>query len=353
MAGAGRFGGPVTAATSRPEPRPIREYERVDRRRFLDEIRPLGGPAVLRGLVADWPAVMAAHRSARALADYLKGFGSGRRVTLLIGPPEIRGHFFYRGDMSGLNFTRAASSFDAFLDGLVEEQANPKPHAVAAQSEPVPELLPGFAEANPLDLLDPSVVPRAWIGNAIRVAAHYDLKENVGCVVAGRRRFTLFPPGQIANLYPGPFELTPAGTPVSLVDLAAPDLERFPRFAQALAAAEQAVLEPGDAIYIPYHWWHAVDSLEPVNMLVNYWWNDAMPGLGSPYDALLHALFALRHLPPEQRIVWRDIFDHYVFGANGDPAEHLPAHARGILGPATPEQLERMRAILKQVLGKL
>ena len=48
-------------------------------------------------------------------------------------------------------------------------------------------------------------------------------------------------------------------------------------------------------------------------------------------------------LPPEQREVWRTIFDHYVFCAHRDPGEHLPQHARGILGPATPALLSRMR----------
>jgi hypothetical protein len=191
------------------------------------------------------------------------------------------------------------------------------------------------------------------MGNAARVAAHVDLMENVGVVVAGRRRFTLFPPGQIANLYPGPLELTPAGTPVSLVDLQAPDLDRFPRFADALAAAETAVLGPGDAVYIPYHWWHAVDSLEPVNLFVNYWWNPARKDLGNPYDALMYAFFALRELPDDQREAWRHVFDHYVFKTGGDPAAHIPAAARGALGPATPEQLRRMRATLKQIAARL
>ena len=45
-------------------------------------------------------------------------------------------------------------------------------------------------------------------------------------MVAGRRRFTLFPPEQVANLYIGPLDLTPAGQPVSLVDQAQPDLVR-------------------------------------------------------------------------------------------------------------------------------
>ena len=86
---------------------------------------------------------------------------------------------------------------------------------------------------------------------------------------------------------------------------------------------------------------------------MNYWWNDCRPDLGRPYDALMHAFFALKHLPPEQRDIWRTIFDYYVFCATGDPGEHLPKHARGMLGEASPELIARMRATLKQIVGQL
>lgn len=337
---------------SLPPPRPIREYEGVDRRLFLDEIRPAGQPAVLRGLAADWPAVQAARRSDEELIAYMKSFRrNDEPVTAIVGQPEIEGRFFYRDDLKALNFTRGTSPLFPFLDRLLRDRGHPNPLAMAVQSEIVPRLLPGFERANGTDLVRADVEPRAWIGNRIRVATHYDLKENIGIVVAGRRRFTLFPPEQIANLYVGPLELTPAGTPISLVDPDHPDLERFPRFAEAAATAQGAELAPGDAIYIPFHWWHAVDSLAEVNLFVNYWWNDAPAGFGRPYDALMYGLFALKTLPPEQREIWRAVFDHYVFCVNGDPAGHIPPDARGVLGQPTPELLGRIRATLRQQLG--
>lgn len=336
-----------------PAPAPVAEHHGVDRATFEVEIRPLGQPAVLRGLGADWPAVRAARQSDRAIVDYIKSMRRDVPVRVIVAPPEAKGRFFYNEDVSGMNFTEGRSPLDPFLDRLLRDAGNPEAYAVAVQSVPVPDLLPGFDADNATDLVPGGVAPRIWMGNALRVAPHYDLMENIGVVVAGRRRFTLFPPDQIANLYPGPFEYTPAGTPVSMVELADPDLERYPRFADALAAAQVAELEPGDAIYIPFHWWHGVDSLEPVNIFVNYWWNEGPKDTGSPYDALIHALFALRTLPPDQRAAWRAVFDHYVFQTKGDPAAHLPTAAQGVMGPVTPQLLQRMRATLKQILTKL
>jgi hypothetical protein len=95
-----------------------------------------------------------------------------------------------------------------------------------------------------------------------------------------------------------------------------------------------------------------VDSLEPVNLFINYWWNDARTDAGNPYDALLHALYAIKTLPAEQRAVWRVVFDHYVFALDGDPVEYLPERARGLLGEPSSEQLGRMRATLRQRLNQ-
>ena len=336
-----------------PAPKPIGEYRDVDRRRFDEEIRPAGRPAVLRGLASDWPAVGAARRSDEDLVAYVERFRLTHPVPVLVGEPEIEGRFFYTPDLKGMNFGQGTSRLDPFLGRLLRDRANPRPYTIALQSLPIPDLLPGFTAENATPLLDAAVVPRMWMGNAARVAPHYDLMENIGVVVAGRRRFTLFPPDQISNLYVGPLELTPAGTPVSLVDLAAPDLDRFPRFARALEVAEVAELEPGDAIYIPFHWWHGVDSLLPINLFVNYWWNEAPAGRGNPYDALMHALLTLRALPDDQRAAWRAVFDHYIFGANADAAEHLPEDVRGVLGSGSPQQLARMRATLRQALQTL
>lgn len=335
--------------TALPPPRPIAEAEPVDFARFHAKIRPAGQPVVMRGLAGDWPGVAAARQGDREMARYLLGFGPTRSVGGIMLPPEAEGRFFYNSELTGFNFSSHEGRLDAFLAELLRVAAEPRASGMAVQSERIADLLPGFIEANPMPLV-PDVAPRIWIGNRIRVAPHYDLMENIGVCLAGRRRFTLFPPDQLPNLYAGPFELTPAGTPVSMVDPQAPDLERYPRFAEAWNHASQATLEPGDALYIPYAWWHGVDALEPLSILVNYWWNEAPEGTGGGYDALLHAMLSYRHLPADQRAVWRTIFEHYIFGET-DPADHLPPHARGVMSPPNPRLFGRMREMLRRTLS--
>ena len=110
-----------------------------------------------------------------------------------------------------------------------------------------------------------------------------------------------------------------------------------------MKTAQSAELEPGDAIYIPFHWWHGVELARAGQSVRQLLVERQAPDLGNPYAALIHALYAIKALPPEQREVWRGGFEHYVFGANGDPAQHLPPHARGMLGELDAEQLELMR----------
>jgi len=334
---------------SLPPPQPIAEVEGVDFARFNDEIRPAAQPVVMRGLAAAWPGVQAALQGDRAIADYLLSFNPARNVGGIMAPPGEGGRFFYNADMSGMNFTSRQGRLGVFLADLLRCADDPRPPAMAVQSETIAYLLPGFIEANPMPLV-PNVPPRIWLGNRVKVAPHYDLMENIGVCLAGRRRFTVFPPEQLPNLYAGPFELTPAGTPISLVDPDAPDLERYPRFAEAWAQAQQATLEPGDALYLPYAWWHGVAALEPVSILVNYWWNAAPEGSGGGYHALLHAMLAYRHLPAPARAAWRMMFDHYIFG-DADPAAHLPAHIKGILGPPSPRLFGQMREMLRRVFS--
>ena len=51
-------------------------------------------PAVLRGLVRDWPVVAAAGDGTAALVAFLKAFDHGGVASCVAGHPSIRGRFF-------------------------------------------------------------------------------------------------------------------------------------------------------------------------------------------------------------------------------------------------------------------
>ena len=300
-------------------------------------------PVVLRGLVRHWPLVQAARRSDADFCDYLRRFGADTRLGLWRGPPEICGRFFYNDDFSGFNYQRVTGTFGALLDELLAHT----PDALYLGSTDVDRAFPGLRQENAFPALESrDPLTNLWLGNRTKVAVHFDLADNIACVVSGRRRFTLFPPGQVGNLYIGPLDVTPAGQPVSLVDLNAPDFDRFPRFAEALRHAQVVELEPGDALFIPSQWWHGVEGLEPINALVNLWWRQSPAYMDTPLNTLMLALLTVRDLPPAQREAWRALFDHYVFDADEHTAAHLPPDARGMLAPMTENAARQLRAAL-------
>src|SRR5436305_4071529 len=334
--------------------RPIAEYTDVDRERFERDIVPKGEPVVLRALVREWPVVAAATHGDAALADFLRGAANEEPFEAWFGPPEIGGRFGYNEDFTGFNHERRLATVQQLLDLLLRQRGDERPYSMYAGGIPIRRHLPDLLPILSLPLLDPGkpTLISLWLGNRTRTAAHWDLPQNLGCVVAGRRRFTLFPTEQLPNLYVGPLDFTLAGQPISLVDLDAPDLDKYPRFAQALEAAQQAELGPGDAIYIPSLWWHAVASLDEVGAMINFWWRDAEPPLLTPLNALYHAAITMKNLPPDELARWRVMFDHYIFAANGEPAAHLPEQARGILGRRTPELVARVKKLLIEALSR-
>jgi len=206
--------------------------------------------------------------------------------------------------------------------------------------------------------------PVASAGEAQELIGHYSevmetlldlIEQETALVRAGRlREAAKLEPHKtkLANLYVGPIDFTPAGQSVSLVDLARPDFAKFPKFAQALAHARVADLEPGDAIFIPSMWWHHVEALDSFNVLVNYWWRQSPEHMDSPINALMMAMMSVRDLPKEQRRAWQHLFDHYVFAADEHTAEHIPKPARGGLLPLDPDAARVLRARLLKNLNR-
>ena len=330
----------------------IGEIHGADPRALPDEVLTSSRPLVLRGLVSHWPAVQAALVSDSDADAYLRRFYQDASVVAFLGAPGIEGRFTYNDDLSGFNFAPLRVRLDQILQELADHREDREPPAIYVGSTTIDTCLPGFREQNDVGLGERDALASIWIGNQTRIAAHYDLPDNLACIAAGRRRFTLFPPDQVANLYVGPLDFTPAGQAISLVDFRRPDLEKFPRFADAMEHALVAELGPGDAIFIPSMWWHHIEALERFNVLVNYWWRQSPDFMDTPTNALMLALLTVRDLPLEQRRAWAGLFRHYVFEADEHTSEHIGREAQRVLAPLDDNAARLLRAQLIKKMNR-
>jgi hypothetical protein len=318
--------------------------------RFRREIVEPCEPVVVRQLVRHWPLVEAAADSPASLRAYLARFATPARAEAFVGRAEIAGRYAYGPDLETFNFTRVESDLIGAVDRILANAADPGAPTLYLGSLEASVFLPGFAAENALGALPPSIGPRIWIGNASNISCHNDTYDNVACVAAGHRRFTLYPPDALPDLYVGPLEFTMAGRPISLAASSAAGDSRYPRFVLAQERALVAELGPGDAIYLPKLWWHQVEAMDRVNVLVNYWWDAFMSGPDAPETAMMLALIAIAERPAREREAWRAFFDHYVFRGDGHPLAHLSPEKHGILGPLSSGNYGRIRAMIMKLL---
>ena len=302
-------------------------------------------PYLVRRLVSEWPLVKASQASFADIQDYLLKFYNEKPVMVSHGPPDIRGRIFYNDDMA-LNVKIGKASLNDVLAQISKLQDTEAQACLYIAATALDAYFPGIQSENPINLAGHQAYGRLWLGTRTTVAPHNDSQFNLACAVAGRRRFIIFPPDVFPDLYLGPFDNTPAGRVISMVDVLNPDFEKHPRFRNALERAIVADLAPGDALYMPPLWWHQVDGLDPFNILVNYWWRDGTPPFALPEPALDHAILAFRDLPDAEREYWREIFDHFVFNDAPEVSAHVPAGKRGPLDKMTKSKATALRGKL-------
>lgn len=335
---------------------PVLEGVKPDQIPF-DQLFAAEGPIILRGLVSDWSLVKAGEQSPGKAMEILQSHSSKKPVGVYIAPPEAEARFFYNQDCTGFNYQSKYLQLSDIFAQIREAENNPDHSYYYMNSLTLDNCFPGLRAANDLSFdhqafTNNQPLSKVWVGTESIAAAHYDVPSNLACCVLGARRFTLFPPEQIHNLYPGPLEPTPGGQVITMVDLKNPDFERFPRVRRALEAAVVVDLQPGDAVYYPSMWWHQVEALSPFNIMINFWWLRSPAYMGNPMDIVMHAIMGIRDRPEAEKNAWREVFEYYIFGPADTPREHLPASIQGALGELDDDSIRRLRALVKNKLNR-
>jgi len=323
----------------------------------FDELFSQNQPVILKGLVKDWPLVKAGQQSGQQVMAQLEQHYSQRPMIVYKAPAEIKARFGYNNTCTGFNFTAERTTLSEVFDTIRSQLSQDEHDYLYINSLKFAEGFPKLSQTHQLafehaEFKNNQPVAKIWLGTESVAAAHFDQPKNIACCLVGKRRFTLFPPEQIDNLYPGPLNPTPGGQVVTLADLSKPDFTRFPRLKIALENAYIADLEPGDGLYYPSMWWHEVQAFGRFNAMVNYWWMAAAPYLGSPMDVLMHAMMSIRDRPEKEKQAWRALFDYYIFDDAEKVREHLPPECQGALAPMDEDQARRLGAMLRNNLNR-
>jgi hypothetical protein len=323
----------------------------------FDELFAQEQPVILKGLVKDWPLVKAGQQSSNNVMEQLELNYSQRPMLVYKGSPEIKARFGYDKFCTGFNYSSERTTIPEVFNTIRSQLDQEQHEYLYINSLRFDEGFPPLYASNSLAFKHPEFehnqpIAKIWLGTESVAAAHFDQPKNIACCVLGKRRFTLFAPDQVDNLYPGPLTPTPGGQVVTLADLSKPDFTRFPRLKTALENAYIADLEPGDGLYYPSMWWHEVEAFDRFNAMVNFWWMTAAPYLGNPMDVLMHAMMSVRDRPAKEREAWRALFDYYIFSDPYQVRAHLPAESHGALATMDDNLSRRLRAMLRNNLNR-
>ncbi|WP_158971878.1 cupin-like domain-containing protein [Paraglaciecola sp. L3A3] len=314
----------------------------------------LGRPYLIKGVIADSPLVTKGRQSLSLAKEYLQTFYTQKPMLVYQCEAEAKGRFFYNAQFDGMNFTTHFAQLTDFFNDIEKSQQTRSDNAFYIGSARLNDYFPEILEANlPIhnaNLSGHSAQAGIWLGNRTTAVTHFDTSNNIAACMLGRRRFTLFPPEQSSNLYPGPLEPTPGGQVLSMVDISAPDYERYPKAREALKHAIVVELEPGDVLVYPALWWHQVEALDDFNVMLNYWWNSTPAYVDDPMATLLHAMLSLRGRPQSEKNAWHELFQHYIFADKQQARQHLPPHTWGALRDL--DQLSA-RVLRNKVLKKI
>jgi hypothetical protein len=229
---------------------------------FREKYLKRGRPVVIRGIVDKWKAV-----SAWKDMQYLAEKAGERSATVSMGD------YFARNAMAAhkSQTMRLAEYIRLMQEGRT---ADGKLYLSDVPLSQFPELVPDVGQVpygeNTQRELDTFSRVLFFGRDTYTPPHHHANNMSVLCQIAGKKRMIFFPPDQSRYLYPYSLWswLREGKNPMaSQVDLDKPDLKQFPLFKHARPLECEA--EPGDMVFIPVHWWHAVYS-PGISLAVTY-----------------------------------------------------------------------------------
>jgi Cupin-like domain len=266
------------------------------------------------------------------LAMLAEVFGD-REVTAAVQPPGGRSPDGPR-TMRTLAFSELARRLDASLTDPTAERL----YLTNCSVRTMPELewtLPAPVQRPDWNL----AMNGLWIGPGEQIVYfHYDNAINLMCMFNGVKRVSLLPFEQLPDMYPM-FDVVQGviGSSVRMLD---PDWEKFPRYRDAISKLQVAVLEPGNMLVVPPHWWHHVESFG-LNIMINNWFIPFSLELWNALGRCRAEAIAVFRERPDLRAAYAPRYDERVFrnptraagsAVSDAAAEHNLAEAAELFG---------------------
>lgn len=277
-----------------PEPEPLRSSHLVSTAHqpsleaFQIHLDKHTTPLLLTGIIEDWPAMQKWQDPSHLINSTL---GGRRCVPIEIG--ETYTHADWRQEI--MPFRKFFQSY------LLPDQPNEigylGQHNLFHQLPALQREIrtPDYCfsappETVPASRLDMPAVPlvdepqkNIWLGpRGTRTPLHTDPYHNIFCQVIGYKYVRLYPPDTTESVYPrgidenGINESNTSQVEIRLDrtahgNITVDEQEMFPRF-MSQDNYREAIVGPGECLYIPAGWWHYIESLA-TSCSVSFWWN--------------------------------------------------------------------------------